>query len=68
MEANANAATEGANKSVKGYLTFLLFSVAGLACQSFRFPFLDNANFLFAIVVRFVGATTYMVVRLFAGE
>jgi len=50
VEANANAATEGANKSVKGYLTFLLFSVAGLA------------------FVRFVGATTYMVVRLFAGE
>jgi chitin synthase len=50
VEANDSAATVGANKSVKGYLTFLLFSVAGLA------------------FVRFVGATTYMVVRLFAGE
>ncbi|KAJ3855614.1 glycosyltransferase family 2 protein [Lentinula lateritia] len=50
VEANAKASDSGANNSVKGYLTFLLFSVAGLA------------------FVRFVGSTTYMVVRLFAGE
>ncbi|KAJ2918726.1 hypothetical protein MD484_g1699, partial [Candolleomyces efflorescens] len=41
---------ENAGKAVNGYMTFLLFSVAGLA------------------FVRFVGSTTYMIVRLFAGE
>ncbi|KAG1844434.1 chitin synthase [Suillus tomentosus] len=35
---------------VTGYMTFILFSVAGLA------------------FVRFIGSTTYMLVRLFAGE
>lgn len=36
VEANAKASDSGANNSVKGYLTFLLFSVAGLACQFCR--------------------------------
>ncbi|KAF8133385.1 glycosyltransferase family 2 protein [Boletus edulis] len=45
--------TPGSGKSsqtVNGYLSFILFSVAGLA------------------LVRFVGSTTYLIVRLFAGE
>ncbi|KAJ8521700.1 hypothetical protein ONZ45_g1634 [Pleurotus djamor] len=41
---------DSANSAVKGYMAFLLYSVAGLA------------------FVRFVGSTTYMIVRLFAGE
>ncbi|KAI9462964.1 glycosyltransferase family 2 protein, partial [Boletus coccyginus] len=36
--------------SVNGYMSFILFSVAGLA------------------LIRFLGATTYLIVRLFAGE
>ncbi|KAI0727135.1 glycosyltransferase family 2 protein [Fomitopsis betulina] len=39
-----------ADKTVDGYLAFILFSVAGLA------------------LVRFIGSTAYMLVRLFAGE
>ncbi|KAL1722353.1 chitin synthase [Schizophyllum commune] len=45
-----SADSDGASKTVSGYMAFLLFSVAGLA------------------FVRFVGCTTYMIVRLFAGE
>jgi len=33
--ANAKAGESGANKSVQGYMTFLLYSVAGLACEFF---------------------------------
>jgi len=44
------SADSSANKTVDGYLAFILFSVAGLA------------------LVRFIGSTTYMLVRLFAGE
>uniref|UniRef100_A0A0W0G327 Chitin synthase n=1 Tax=Moniliophthora roreri TaxID=221103 RepID=A0A0W0G327_MONRR len=50
VQANGKAEDQGAQNSVKGYMAFLLFSVAALA------------------FVRFVGSTTYMVVRLFAGE
>ncbi|EJD38050.1 glycosyltransferase family 2 protein [Auricularia subglabra TFB-10046 SS5] len=45
-----DAGSKGANKTVNGYLAFVLFSVAGLAA------------------FRFIGATSYMIVRLFAGE
>jgi chitin synthase len=44
------ASIEGASRTLNGYMTFILFSVAGLA------------------LVRFVGSTAYMIVRLFAGE
>ncbi|KAL0960546.1 hypothetical protein HGRIS_005585 [Hohenbuehelia grisea] len=50
VTANGKASDQGAQKSVRGYMAFLLFSVAGLA------------------LVRFIGSTTYMIVRLFAGE
>ena len=71
---NAKAATGsgGANNAVNGYMAFLLYSVAILACESqflaltFFFGFLKILIFL--VVVRFIGSTTYMVVRLFAGE
>lgn len=61
-----------ANKAVNGYMAFLLFSVAGLACE-YRFAFVIFVNMVLIlfwgnVVVRFVGAATYMVVRLFAGE
>ncbi|EMD39480.1 glycosyltransferase family 2 protein [Gelatoporia subvermispora B] len=46
----SNASDSSAEKSVNGYMAFLLFSVAGLA------------------LIRFIGSTTYMLVRLFAGE
>ncbi|KAF4621803.1 hypothetical protein D9613_012089 [Agrocybe pediades] len=47
---NSKASDGGANKTVNGYMAFLLASVAGLA------------------LIRFVGSTMYMVIRLFAGE
>jgi len=47
---NSKASLGGANNAVKGYMSFLLASVAGLA------------------FVRFVGSSTYMIIRLFAGE
>ncbi|TFY80015.1 hypothetical protein EWM64_g4002 [Hericium alpestre] len=50
LTTNGNAATEGANKTVNGYMIFILYSVAVLA------------------LVRFIGSTGYMIVRLFAGE
>ncbi|KAK0183781.1 glycosyltransferase family 2 protein [Armillaria mellea] len=50
VTANNKASDSGAANSVKGYMSFLLFSVAALA------------------FVRFVGATTYLIIRLFAGE
>ena len=39
VQANGKAEDQGAQNSVKGYMAFLLFSVAGLACELF-FPFL----------------------------
>jgi len=36
---NARGSTGGANKAVNGYMSFLLYSVAGLACE-FLFYFL----------------------------
>ena len=71
---NAKASTGGANNAVNGYMAFLLYSVAILACEFLRINCLfaknlDFINFLlFFVVVRFVGSTTYMIVRLFAGE
>ena len=64
-----DATHKTAEKTVNGYLTFLLFSVAGLACKSYvpSFCFL-MINLSHFSVVRFVGSTTYMIVRLFAGE
>jgi len=50
LSATGNAATRGANNTVNGYMSFILFSVAGLA------------------FIRFCGSTTYMLIRLFAGE
>jgi hypothetical protein len=37
---NANAATKGASAAVSGYMTFLLYSVALLACMFFNSPLL----------------------------
>jgi hypothetical protein len=71
--ATGKAATKGAAATVNGYMAFLLFSVAGLACKRVPLVFLfvlfsDGFVFLLLSVVRFVGSTTYMIVRLFAGE
>jgi len=58
-----------ANRAVNGYMAFLLFSVAGLACECWVIPLLWGCwILLLPSVVRFVGSTTYMIVRLFAGE
>jgi len=58
-----------ANRAVNGYMAFLLFSVAGLACECWIIPLLYGCwILLLPSVVRFVGSTTYMIVRLFAGE
>jgi len=58
-----------ANRAVNGYMAFLLFSVAGLACECWVISLLYGCwILLLPSVVRFVGSTTYMIVRLFAGE
>ncbi|GJJ15340.1 hypothetical protein Clacol_009616, partial [Clathrus columnatus] len=49
LSATGSAQNRGANNTVNGYMTFILYSVAGLA------------------LVRFIGSTTYMLIRLFAG-
>jgi chitin synthase len=60
-----------AQKVVSGYMAFLLFSVAGLACKSLPPVWTTglryNADVVF-LVVRFVGSSAYMIIRLFAGE
>jgi len=66
---NGSAKTSGADHTVNGYLIFILYSVAVLACAS---PFslseaVPDAR-PFASVVRFIGSTMYMIIRLFAGE
>jgi len=68
---NAKASTAGANAAVAGYMTFLLYSVALLACVSLSistFTFSMVLTNLTCSVVRFCGSTGYIVVRLFAGE
>ena len=56
---------------MNGYMAFLLFSVAGLAC-AFSFSVVVDpqglTDWLIRKVVRFVGSTLYMIIRLFAGE
>jgi hypothetical protein len=47
-------------------MAFVLFSVAGLACE-FQIQLL-RTNAEVAVVVRFVGLSMYMIIRLFAGE
>jgi hypothetical protein len=55
--------------TVNGYLIFILYSVALLACAS---PFsLSEAvpdTCPFGSVVRFIGLTMYMIIHLFARE
>ena len=82
--ATGKASDKGAQHTVNGYMAFILFSVAGLACAFFFFRFLSvpsmppvprgriHADFLLLVfshpVIRFIGSTTYMLIRLFAGE
>lgn len=51
-------------------MAFILFSVAGLACTLFPDDAICSANFTNRLppVVRFVGSTVYMIIRLFSGE
>ena len=78
---NTKASDGGANRAVNGYMGFLLASVAILACEFLLFFFFflflwwlserlisASAPAHLPAVVRFVGSTTYMIVRLFAGE
>lgn len=69
---NASATSSGANAAVAGYMAFLLYSVALLACESLSlFSFADGLTvfiFCFISVVRFCGSTAYMIIRMFAGE
>ncbi|SRR5712691_729035 len=68
---NGNAKTNGANHTVNGYLIFIFYSVALLAgAPTFL---LSQRLFLtlspiFPSVVRLIGSTTYMIIRLFVGE
>lgn len=69
---NGSAKTKGADSTVNGYLIFILYSVALLA-RTFISGFLSpvvltlTSTFFFE-VVRFIGSTAYMIIRLFAGE
>jgi chitin synthase len=68
---NGTAKTSGASATVNGYLIFILYSVAVLA-RTLKFPHfetvLDAQPLFFSLVVRFIGSTTYMIIRMFAGE
>ena len=69
---NGSAKTKGADSTVNGYLIFILYSVALLAC-TFVSGFLSLVVLTLPLplpleVVRFVGSTAYMIIRLFAGE
>jgi chitin synthase len=69
---NGNAETSGANKTVNGYLIFILYSVFVLA-RALSSHLYEQLRVLdawtpFSSVVRFIGSTTYMIVRVFAGE
>ena len=68
--AKASTGSGGANSAVNGYMAFLLYSVAILACESLNcLASKQKSGFNFCLlVVRFLGSTTYMIVRLFAGE
>jgi chitin synthase len=67
---NAKASTSGANVAVSGYMKFLLYSEALLACiPSFLtriVGFFFNEKMI--LIVRFCGSTGYIIVRMFAGE
>jgi hypothetical protein len=67
---NTNAATKGASAAVSGYMAFLLYALALLAC---RFFFVLASGFVSLmgichLVIRFCGSTGYIIVRMFAGE
>ena len=69
ITATGKTQDQGAQNSVKGYMAFLLFSVAGLACAYSSSPDLAiGVDIDISVVIRFVGSTMYMIVRLFAGE
>jgi hypothetical protein len=55
---------------MNGYIAFILFSEAGLACTSGAslFSNITHPSFISFLVIRFIGSTTYMLVRLFAGD
>ncbi|THH18147.1 hypothetical protein EW146_g2793 [Bondarzewia mesenterica] len=68
---NSDAAANGTSKTVDGYMIFILYSVALLACKFHCSLFtLQVGSPLMPsyIVVRFIVSSAYMIIRLFAGE
>ena len=67
-----SAKTSVANKTVTGYLTFILYSVfllaRALSSHLYEQPRLSLTLVPLFSGVRFIGSTTYKIVRLFAGE
>lgn len=66
--ATGKAADNGAQSTVNGYMAFVLFSVAGLACTLPCLLLLPICAHIKLLVIRFCGSTSYLLVRLFAGE
>ena len=70
LTSTGSAADKGANNTVNGYQIFILYSVVGLA-RALLLLFLKFIRVeadLPCAVIRFVGSTAYMLVRMFAGE
>ena len=66
---NVSAKSEGADASVAGYLSFLLFAVAILACKSLvHVYFISVTEVEKKTVVKICGSTAYMIIWLVAGE
>lgn len=58
---------QSSNGVVSDYMGFILYSVAGLACGYLNLRGI-RMRLTYTSVVRFLGSTSYMIVRLFAGE
>ena len=67
---NGNAKTNGAKHTVNGYLVFIFYSVAlrARASVSLSQRLILTLSSIFSSVVRFIGSTMYMIIRLFIGE
>jgi chitin synthase len=64
----AKADDKGAQATVAGYMAFVLFSVAGLACAYSPIPCPAALTGTSFAVFRFIGSSAYLIIRLFAGE
>ena len=65
--ATPNLGSEQASVFLNVYMSIILFSIAGLARKRSCYSLLSSASET-PTVVRFLGSTAYLIVRLFKGE